>query len=206
MTTEHAATRRRNARLPTIEGDSCNSGMGAEESPVRAGQGPGSAMKSWAQRAGVAAGVLLALAVPLIYLAGVRTAAQTAAPSHGPIGEAAPARRGISGVVRIAPALVGRVEAGDTLFVFARAAGADQAPLAILRKPAHELPAPFFLDDSTAINIARRPSGQNELVIGARISRRGSASVATRGDLQGFSGPVRYGAAGVVVVIDSEVK
>lgn len=115
-------------------------------------------------------------------------------------------RRGISGVVRIAPGLVNRIESSDTLLVYARASEGDQAPLVVLRKRAHELPVAFFLDDSIALNPARLPSRHNELVIGARVARRGSAGAPVAGDLQGFSVPVRYGQAGVVIVIDSEVK
>jgi cytochrome c-type biogenesis protein CcmH len=115
-------------------------------------------------------------------------------------------RRGISGVVRIAPALVGRIASGDTLFVYAQALDGDPAPLVVLRKRAHELPVAFFLDDSIAINPARLPSSHNELLIGARVARGGSGALPSAGDLQGFSAPVRYGQAGVVIVIDSEVK
>ncbi len=115
-------------------------------------------------------------------------------------------RRGISGVIRIAPALVDRIGSGDTLFVYAHALDGDPTPLAVVRKRAHELPVAFFLDDSIAINPARLPSRHNQLVIGARVARRGSGAAPAAGDLQGFSAPVRYGQAGVVIVIDSEVK
>lgn len=115
-------------------------------------------------------------------------------------------RGGISGVVRIAPGLVNRIGSSDTLFVYAQALDGDPAPLVVLRKRVQDLPVAFFLDDSIAVNKTRLPSRHNELVIRARVARRGSAAAPAAGDLQGFSGPVRYGQAGVVVVIDSEVK
>jgi cytochrome c-type biogenesis protein CcmH len=127
-----------------------------------------------------------------------RRAGMRFAPAEAPL-----ARPGISGVVRVAPELAARVAPTDTVFIFARAENGP--PLAVLRKSARELPVAFFLDDSTGINPQRRLSAENRVVIGARISRKGDA-VAGPGDLQGFSAPVDVRQAGVVVVIDSEVK
>jgi len=113
-------------------------------------------------------------------------------------------RRGISGVIRIAPELASRVRPGDPVYVFARTADADGIQLAFIRKRAGELPMTFFLDDSTSIDPARPLSSHGRLVIGARVSRKGKP-LADAGDLQG-SLVADYGAAGVVIVIDTEVK
>jgi cytochrome c-type biogenesis protein CcmH len=47
-------------------------------------------------------------------------------------------------------------------------------------------------------------SGFSEVIVGARISRSGSATPQS-GDLQGLSKPVKVGATGVAVVIDTAV-
>jgi len=112
--------------------------------------------------------------------------------------------RGISGVVRLAPQFASRISPGDILFIYAREPGGNGAPVAFIRKRARHLPLAFFLDDSTSINPARPLSRHDRLVIGARVSRKGDAA-ASAGDLQG-SLEAHYGAAGVVIVIDSEVR
>ncbi len=49
-----------------------------------------------------------------------------------------------------------------------------------------------------------RLSGFSEVIVGARVSRSGNATPQS-GDLQGLSRPVKVGAAGVAVVIDTAV-
>lgn len=115
------------------------------------------------------------------------------------------AQKSVSGVVQIAPALASRVSPNDTLFVFARAADGPRMPLAIVRAQAKDLPFKFTLDDSSAMAAGMSLSSQNSVVVGARISKSGSAT-AQSGDLQGLSEPVRVGKTGVVVVIDAETK
>lgn len=139
-----------------------------------------------------------------VSLAGAIADAQRRAAVRLAQAEAASERPGISGVVRVAPELAGRVAPTDTVYIFARAESGGP-PLAVLRKSARELPVTFFLDDSTGINPQRRLSDENRVLIGARVSRSGDA-VARKGDLYGFSIPVAVRQAGVVVVIDSEVR
>lgn len=163
-----------------------------------------------ARSCGWGCGALLVVALVLAPMTMRAPRAEATAPAVArhdvAVAPLAASRRGISGVVRIAPAFANRIDAADTLFVTVQSVDGDRAPLVVLRKRAHELPVAFFLDDSTAINPARLPSRHNELVIVARVARRGSAATAAAGDLQGWSAPVRYGQAGVVIVIDSEVK
>ncbi len=117
----------------------------------------------------------------------------------------AAAAASIQGTVTLAPALKGKFSPEDTLFIFARAEQGPPMPLAVLRKKAGELPAKFALDDSMAMTPALKLSAFPRVVVGARISKSGTATPQP-GDLQGLSRPVAGGARGVDVVIDEEVK
>ncbi len=75
-------------------------------------------------------------------------------------------------------------------------------PLAVLRKQVRDLPVAFSLDDSMAMAPGLKLSGFSRVVVGARISRSGSATPQP-GDLQGISAPVANDATGVAVVIDT---
>jgi len=110
----------------------------------------------------------------------------------------------LRGSVSLDPALAARVRAGDTLFVFARAAEGPRMPLAILRKQVRDLPLEFVLDDSSAMSPAARLSSSRSVVVGARISRAGDA-MPQAGDLQGWSAAVAPGTAGLKIVISEVV-
>ncbi|HTP97624.1 MAG TPA: c-type cytochrome biogenesis protein CcmI [Burkholderiales bacterium] len=112
---------------------------------------------------------------------------------------------GVRGVARLAPALAGKVAPDDVVFIFARAASGPPMPLAVLRKRVRELPVTFTLDDSMAMAPTMKLSGFQSVVVGARISKRGNAAPQP-GDLQGLSAPVRNDAAGVEIVIDTELR
>lgn len=126
-------------------------------------------------------------------------AAPTAAP--GAAAAAAATGKGISGTVRLAPALASKVKAGDTLFIFARAIDGPRMPLAIVRGSASELPRAFRLDDSLGMAGGPLLSAASQVRIEARVSRSGEALPRT-GDLRGESAVVAAGAGGVEVVID----
>ena len=91
--------------------------------------------------------------------------------------------------IGLAPELAGRVAAGDTLFVFARAPQGSKMPLAIQRLPVPRFPATVVLDDSMGMMPALKLSQAGEVVIGARISKSGNAA-AQSGDLEIISAPV----------------
>ena len=110
----------------------------------------------------------------------------------------------VTGRVSLAQGLVGKAAPTDTVFIFARAAGGPPMPLAVLRKQVKDLPLEFALDDSMAMAPSLKLSGFSEVIVGARISRSGSATPQS-GDLQGLSKPVKVGATGVAVVIDTAV-
>lgn len=132
---------------------------------------------------------------------GALAAASPAAPAPAPT--AAGGR--VSGVVKLAPGLAGKIAPTDTVFVFARAAQGPRMPLAILRRQARDLPLEFTLDDSMAMTPAMKLSSFPQVVIGARVSKSANATPQP-GDLQGLSAPIQVGANGVSVVIDSEVR
>lgn len=108
----------------------------------------------------------------------------------------------VGGDVSLSPALAARVAAGDTLFVFARAAEGPRMPLAIVRRPVGDWPAAFTLDDSMAMAPNLRLSGFAQVVVSARISRSGNATPQP-GDLIGQSAPVAPGAQGLRIVVDT---
>jgi len=111
----------------------------------------------------------------------------------------------VSGVVRLAPELTGKVAPGDTVFIFARAVEGPRMPLAILRKRGSDLPAEFTLDDSMAMAPQMKLSAFPRVVVGARVSKSANASPQP-GDLQGLSAAVKVGAKSVSVVIDTELR
>jgi cytochrome c-type biogenesis protein CcmH len=134
----------------------------------------------------------------------VAAARQHAGGGKPPAVAAAPAA-GLRGTVRLAPALRDKIAPGDTVFIYARAAEGPAMPLAILRRTAQELPIAYALDDSMAMAPGMGISSQPRVVITARVSRSGNARPQP-GDLQGASAPVANDAAGVDVLIDSEVR
>lgn len=107
----------------------------------------------------------------------------------------------VTGRVSLAPALAGKVQPGDTVFVFARNPQGSRMPLAVQRARASELPFEFKLDDSSAMSPEARLSGAAEVRIEARISRSGSATPGP-GDLIGTGPVVKPGTGKVEVVID----
>jgi len=107
----------------------------------------------------------------------------------------------VSGTVTLAPSLAGTVSPDDTVFVFARPVGDSRMPLAVVRGKVSDLPLSFKLDDSMAMTPTHRLSAQSEVIVGARVSRSGTATPQP-GDIEIVSGPVKVGMSGVSLVID----
>jgi len=124
------------------------------------------------------------------------------APAAG--GTSASAGATVKGRVKLAANLAGKAAPTDTLFVFARAAQGPRMPLALLKRQVKDLPLEFALDDSMAMMPSMKLSNYSSVVIGARVSHGGDA-MASSGDLQGFSAPVKVGSSGVDVQIDQVV-
>lgn len=111
----------------------------------------------------------------------------------------------VAGIVELDAALRTKVADTDTVFIFARAAEGPRFPLAVLRKQVKDLPASFVLDDSMSMVPNARLSGFPKVVVGARISKSGSATPSA-GDFEGVTGPVRPGAKGLTIRISSQYK
>lgn len=132
--------------------------------------------------------------------AGPAAAATPAAPSPKPAPGAANGSS-VSGRVTLAPALAGKVQPGDTVFIFARNPQGSRLPLAVQRTQVSALPFSFKLDDSMAMSPEATISGASEVRIEARVSRSGNATPQA-GDLIGASATVKPGADKVEVLID----
>jgi cytochrome c-type biogenesis protein CcmH len=137
----------------------------------------------------------------------VARAAKPAPAQSSQAPRAAPAQgaASVSGVVSLDSRLAGKVAPDDTVFIFARAAEGPRMPLAILRRQGRDLPVQFTLDDSMAMAPQMKLSAFPRVVIGARVSKTANAT-ASPGDLQGLSAPVSVGAAGIGVLIDTEIR
>jgi cytochrome c-type biogenesis protein CcmH len=94
------------------------------------------------------------------------------------------------------------VAAGDTLFVFARAAEGPRMPLAIVKRSGADLPLSFTLDDSMAMAPEFKLSSFARVVVGARLSKTGNA-MPQSGDLEGLSAPLAGRSNGIEIVIDT---
>ncbi len=111
---------------------------------------------------------------------------------------------GVAGTVTLDPALAAQAGPGDTVFVFARAAGGGRMPLAVQKATVADLPLRFMLDDSMAMAPGMTVSSAKQVIVGARISKSGQATPSA-GDLSGEAAPVAPGATGIAVRIDRVV-
>ncbi len=133
---------------------------------------------------------------------------QTSNLAQNNMAQARPSAAGgaVSGTVSLDPAFKARVAATDVVFIFARASDRPTGPpLAALRKTVQDLPLTFTLDDSMAMMPNLNLSSATSIVVGVRISKAGNVTPSP-GDIQGFSQPVKVGAKGISVTIDTEVK
>ena len=127
---------------------------------------------------------------------GAQRAAEKGAPTAPERGKV------VRGEVSVAPALAGAVGKDDTLFILARAVNGPKMPLAVLRIPAPTTwPYRFELSDAMAMAPGMNLSSFPQVIIEARISKRGNAPLQP-GDLQGLSGAVTPPAGGIKLIID----
>jgi cytochrome c-type biogenesis protein CcmH len=91
--------------------------------------------------------------------------------------------------VSLAPALQGKLAAGDVLYVYARAPQGPPMPLAVARLDPVKLPVTVTLNDAMAMTPAFKLSTAAKVFVGARISRDGQPT-AQAGDLEGDAGVV----------------
>ena len=74
----------------------------------------------------------------------------------------------------------------------------------MVRRQVKDLPFTFALDDSQAMAPEMTLSKFRDVIVGARISKSGSATPQS-GDLQGLSATVQTGAGNIKIVIDQVV-
>ncbi|MGE8361573.1 c-type cytochrome biogenesis protein CcmI [Pseudomonas sp.] len=110
-----------------------------------------------------------------------------AAAPQAPTAEAATPEGQLTVQVYLAPALKDKVQPGDSVFVFARAASGPPMPLAVKRLTVADLPAEVSLSDSDAMMPQLKLSGFDQVQLVARISRKGDA---TAGEWTGSSTPL----------------
>lgn len=91
--------------------------------------------------------------------------------------------------VNLAPALKGKLQPGDQLYVFAHAVSGPPMPLAVARLAATALPATVTLSDAMAMTPELKLSTVARVVVAARISHDGQP-IAQSGDLEGSAGIV----------------
>ena len=103
--------------------------------------------------------------------------------------------------VSLAPDLGIELDAGEPVFVFARAPSGSGPPVAVARTVVGALPATITLDASNAMIPSRSLASVERVLVAARVARSGTAN-RTSGDVEGVAGPVAVtGTAPVGVVI-----
>jgi cytochrome c-type biogenesis protein CcmH len=120
--------------------------------------------------------------------------------------EASTNNASVTGTVQLSAALKDKAAAGDTLFIYARAAGgnAPKMPLAVWRGAVKDLPKDFTLDDSMAMTPAMVLSKFEQVTVEARVSKSGNA-IPQSGDLSGPGVTVKPGAKDIKILIDRVV-
>ena len=96
---------------------------------------------------------------------------------------------GLAGSVSLSAAAAKLVEPGDTVFIFARPPGQGGAPVAVVRETAESWPLKFRLTDTQSMTTGTRLTDHEQVVVTARISRRGDADPALRA-LEAKSPPI----------------
>lgn len=107
-------------------------------------------------------------------------------------------------LVKLSPALAGRVSPTDTVFVFAKAESGPPMPIAVVRAQVKDLPQKFVLNDSTAMTPSMKLSNFKEVAVSAKISKSGNATPQS-GDLRGEVASVKVGDDNVQLMIDKIV-
>jgi cytochrome c-type biogenesis protein CcmH len=140
-------------------------------------------------------------------LGGIKGAPAPKVAQAGPAAKPAPAATAksgasVEGTVTLSPAVAAKTSPSDRVFVFARAAQGPKMPLAILTTQVKDLPFKFKLDDTMAMQAGMGLANFPEVVVGARVAKGGNA-IPQSGDLEGLSKPVKVGATGLSIVIDT---
>ncbi|MBP5944674.1 MULTISPECIES: c-type cytochrome biogenesis protein CcmI [unclassified Pseudomonas] len=119
---------------------------------------------------------------------GIERAAERLKASGGTVAEATAPKAALLKVsVELASELKGKVQPGDSVFIFARATSGPPAPLAAKRLTVADLPVTVELGDADAMMPQLKLSNFPEVQLVARVSRAGKP---TAGEWVGRSGPL----------------
>ncbi len=135
--------------------------------------------------------------------AGTQTQA-TAATSPAPRPEAV-IPGAISFRVRLAAELQAKVLPSDRIFIYARAHNGPRMPLAAQSRQVSDLPLQITLDDSQAMTAEFKLSSFPQVIIGARISKSGSATPQS-GDLEAEIGPLVPGQGDILELVIDKIR
>lgn len=111
----------------------------------------------------------------------------------------------VGGKVTLSPKLAGKVAAGDTLFVVAKAPDGKGPPLAVWKHQGKDFPVEFRLDDNAAIIPGRVISQFAEVLLSAKISKSGTAESAN-GDILAPAVKAKVGATGLKLELSELVS
>ena len=124
-------------------------------------------------------------------LLGAKLAPQTVAATSGPA---------LRGRVSLSPEAASRVQAEDTVFIFAKESPEHRMPVVALRKRVADLPFDFILTDKEMMVPESSLGNYAELVVTAKISRSGNASDNSQG-LEAWSEPVSPADSGAIELL-----
>lgn len=133
-----------------------------------------------------------------------RADSSTPAATPSTVAESTPAAATVTVRVSVHESLTQKVAPTDAVFIFARALNGPPMPLAVVRRRAADLPVTVTLDDSSAIMPTMTLSKFGEVMVGARISKSGTANPQS-GDLKGEIAPIKTGDDELVSVTISQV-
>jgi hypothetical protein len=87
----------------------------------------------------------------------------------------------IFGNVSLSSAAKEIVRPSDIIFIFARAVDGPPMPVAVLQRPATDLPIDFLLNDSQSMTAGMELSKFEQVIVTARVTRKGDAMTALQG-------------------------
>jgi hypothetical protein len=105
----------------------------------------------------------------------------------------------IRGHLSYAQSVADQIGPEDVVFITAKSPG-NPMPLAVLRRPASDLPLDFVLSDETSMVKGSGLSTATEVIVTAKVSKSGDA-LSTAADLQATVGPMEPGNAGLLELV-----
>ncbi len=132
------------------------------------------------------------------------TPAETRSSAAGSVPVTSGATATVTVRVSINESLKQNVAPTDAVYIFARALNGPPMPVAVVRRQAADLPVTVTLDDSSAVMPTMKLSKFDQVMIGARISKSGTANPQS-GDLKGELAPVKTGSNKPVSITISQI-